>query len=63
MMGIPTAGTEDKWLGKGEVTVVYNNWTVTLTYIDVLSPPTYSATNGSETETGSLDAKAADTEL
>lgn len=63
VMGIPTAGTEDKWLGQGEVTVVYNNWTVTLTYTDVLSPPTYSATNGSETETGSLDAKAAETEL
>lgn len=52
---VPASGTSDQWFNNGQVNVVFNNWTVTLTYTDSSTPPSYSATNGNVTETGSLD--------
>lgn len=54
---VPASGTSDQWFNDGQVNVVLNNWTVTLTYTNSSTPPSYSATNGTDTETGSLDEK------
>ena len=54
---VPASGTSDQLFNDGKVNVVLNNWTVTLTYTDSSTPPSYSATNGTVTETGSLDEK------
>ena len=41
------------------IKIEYEGWDVTLTFTDSLTPPKYTATNGTEEISGSLDPKEA----
>lgn len=51
----PAETSVSQWFDGGTMDVTYNNWTVKLTYTDASTPPTYEATDGNETITGSLN--------
>jgi hypothetical protein len=44
------------WYSAGKYDVVINNWTGSVNYSEDDSPPTYSITDGTETETGTFSA-------